>query len=77
MKQPAKLVINTGEKQTTVPCLIVDRSPEGVRLRGEFRLTRGQLVEIIVDDRHTQPVRCEVMWIGKAGLEWEAGLLPL
>lgn len=77
MTQPAKLVINTGEKQTTVPCLIVDRSQEGVRLRGEFRLTRGQLVEIIVDDRHAEPVRCEVMWIGKAGLEWEAGLVPV
>lgn len=76
-KQPAKLVITTGEKQSTLLCHIVDASQEGYRLRGDFRLTRGQIVEIIVDERRAEPVRCEVMWIGKAGQEWEAGLLPV
>jgi hypothetical protein len=75
--QPAKLVITTGEEQSTLLCHIVDASQEGYRLQGNFRLSRGQLVEIIVDDRPAQPVRCEVMWIGKAGQEWEAGLLPV
>ena len=32
------------------PCLIVDRSQEGLRLKGNFRLRRGQLVEIVLDD---------------------------
>ena len=75
-KQRASLVINTGGKQT---CLIVDKSQEGFRLRGSFRLRRGQLVEIIVDDKPTEPVQCEVVWIGKArsGHEWEAGLLSV
>jgi len=32
------------------PCLVVDRSHEGFRLRGGFRLKRGQLIELIVED---------------------------
>jgi hypothetical protein len=57
------------------PCLIVDRSQEGFRLRGDFRLRRGQLVELVVDDP-LDSVRCEVIWIGKAGSKQagEAGL---
>jgi hypothetical protein len=58
-----------------LPCLIVDSSKQGFRLRGEFRLRRGQLVEVIVDDP-VDSVPCEVIWIGKAGSkqEGEAGL---
>ncbi len=57
------------------PCLIVDRSQEGFRLRGNFRLRRGQLVELVVDDP-VDSVRCEVIWIGRAvsGQAGEAGL---
>jgi hypothetical protein len=77
--QRASLVINTGGNQTTLPCLIVDKSQEGFRLRSSFRLRRGQLVEIMVDDRPAEPTRCEVMWIGKtrSGHEWEVGLLSV
>ena len=50
-----------------LPCLIVDKSQEGFRLRGNFNLRRGQLVELVVDDMNS--VRCEVIWIGKAGSE--------
>lgn len=60
-----------------LPCLVVDTSNEGVRLRGDFRLKGGQLVEIIVDERRAEPVQCEVKWIGKAGQVWEAGLLQV
>jgi hypothetical protein len=58
-----------------VPCLVVDRSQEGFRLRGDFRLRRGQLVELVVDDP-VDSVRCEVIWIGRAGSEQagQAGL---
>jgi hypothetical protein len=57
------------------PCLIVDRSQEGFRLRSGFKLRRGQLVELILDDP-VDSVRCEVVWVGKAGSrqEGEAGL---
>ncbi len=52
-----------------LPCLIVDKSQEGFRLRGSFRLRRRQLVELVVDDPMMDSVRCEVIWIGKAGSE--------
>ncbi len=56
------------------PCLIVDRSKEGFRLKGNFRLRRGQLVELVLDDP-VDSVRCEVVWTGKARSEvMEAGL---
>jgi len=50
------------------PCLIVDRSQEGFRLRGNFRLRRGQLVELVLDDP-VDSMRCEVVWTDKAGSE--------
>jgi len=50
-------------------CLIVDKSQEGFRLRGSFRLRRGQLVELVVDDPMMDSVRREAIWIGKAGSE--------
>src|SRR5260370_27261732 len=49
------------------PCLIVDRSQEGFRLKGNFRLRRGQLVELVLDDP-VDSLRCEVIWTGKAGV---------
>ncbi len=45
-------------------CLIVDRSQEGFRLRGNFRLRRGQLVELVLDDA-VDSLRCEVIWVDK------------
>jgi hypothetical protein len=50
------------------PCLIVDKSREGFRLRGNFSLRRGQIVELIADDPEDS-VRCEVIWVGKAASE--------
>src|SRR6266852_4840195 len=67
-KKRASLVINLSGVQKMFPCLIVDRSQEGFRLRGNFRLRRGQLVELVVDDP-VYSVRCEVIWLGKAGSE--------
>src|SRR5229473_3734159 len=74
-KKRASLVINLSGVQKMFPCLIVDRSEEGFRLRGNFRLRRGQLVELVLDDP-VDSVPCEVIWIGKAGSEQvvEAGL---
>ena len=53
-----------------LPCLIVDRSQEGFRLRGSFRLRCGQLVELVLDDP-VDSVRCEVIWVGRAGSQQE------
>ena len=74
-KKPASLVITLSGVQKMFPCLIVDRSQEGFRLRGNFRLRRGQLVELVLDDP-VDSVPCEVVWTGKAGSEEvvEAGL---
>jgi len=60
------------------PCLIVDRSKEGFRLRGSFKLRPGQVVELVVDDP-VDSIRCEVIWVGRAGSrqEGEAGLQSL
>jgi hypothetical protein len=52
------------------PCLIVDRSEEGFRLRGNFRLKRGQLIELVLDDP-VDSVRCEIIWVGRAGSRQE------
>ncbi len=58
-----------------LPCFIVDTSQEGFRLRGNLRLRRGQLVELVVDDPEDS-VQCEVIWTGRAGSvqAGEAGL---
>ena len=68
-KKRASLVINLSGIQKMLPCLIVDKSQEGFRLRASFRLRRGQLVELVVDDPMMDSVQCEVIWIGKAGSE--------
>lgn len=74
-KKRASLIVATGGVQRMLPCLIVDRSQEGFRLRGDFRLRRGQLVEVVVEDL-VDSVKCEVIWIGKPGSQQagEAGL---
>jgi hypothetical protein len=72
----ASVVVNLGRRYERLPCLIVDSSPEGFRLRGVFRLRRGQAVEVIPDDDPQNAVRCSVVWVGKPGskLEGELGL---
>ncbi|HVH72037.1 MAG TPA: hypothetical protein VNB49_13115 [Candidatus Dormibacteraeota bacterium] len=75
LKKGASVVVNLGSQPQRIPCLIVDRSPEGFRLRGGFRLKRGQVVEVIPGDE-LGSVRCSVVWIGKPGSkeEGEVGL---
>jgi len=63
-KKRASLVITLSGVQKMFPCLIVDRSQEGFRLRGNFRLRRGQLVELVLDDA-VDSLRCEVIWVGQ------------
>ena len=72
----ASLVINLDGNQKRLPCLVLDSSKEGFRLRGSFDLRRGQVVELILDEETPSPERCSVVWVGKAGSkqEGEVGL---
>jgi PilZ domain len=70
-KQRASLVVNLEQNQKRFPCLVLDSSEEGFRLRGSFRLRRGQVVEIVLDEDPLNAVRCTVVWVGKAGSKQE------
>jgi len=71
LKRPASLVINLDRNQKKLPCLVLDSSKGGFRLRGTFHQRRGQAVELILDHEPFHSVRCRVVWLGKAGSEQE------
>ncbi len=75
-KRRASLVINLERKPKRLPCLVLDSSREGFRLRGSFDLKRGQVIELVLDEETPSPERCSVVWVGKAGSkqEGEVGL---
>jgi PilZ domain-containing protein len=73
-KRRASLVINLDRKPKRLPCLVLDSSKEGFRLRGDFRFKPGQLVELILDEETPSAERCRVVWIGKAGSKQEGEL---
>jgi len=75
-KRRASLVTNLDRNPKRLPCLVLDSSEEGFRLRGNLDLKRGQVVELILDEVTPSPERCSVVWIGKAGSkqEGEVGL---
>src|SRR5260370_39043101 len=64
-KRRASLVINLDRRPKRLPCLVLDSSKEGFRLRGSFDLRRGQVVELILDGEMPTPKR--VVWTGKTG----------
>ena len=72
----ASLIINLNQNQKRLPCLVLDSSKEGFRLRGGFQLRRGQLVEVVLDEDPLSAFRCTVVWVGRpgSGHEGEAGL---
>ena len=74
--QRCSLVVNLDRNQKRFPCLVLDSSQDGSRVRGRFHLRRSQIVEIILDADPLDAVRCSVVWIGKAGSkqEGEVGL---
>jgi len=78
-KKRASLVVNLDRKSKRLPCLVLDSSKEGFRLRGSFDLRRGQVVELILDEETPSRERCSVVWVGKAGSkqEGEVGLEAL
>ena len=54
-----------------LPCLIVDRSQDGFGLNVGCGLRQGQLVDLILDQDPSKPVRCSVVWIGEPGSKRE------
>lgn len=72
----ASLVISLDRKPTKVPCILLDSSEGGFRVRGSFRVRRGHVVEVILDDNLSRCPRCKVVWVGQAGTkqEGEVGL---
>ena len=71
LKRRASLVINLDRRPKRLPCLVLDFSKEGFRLRGSFDLRRGQVVELILDEDTPSSERCSVVWVGKAGSKYE------
>ena len=78
-KAPASLTIGLDRNQQRLPCYVLDSSKEGFRVRGSFHLSRGEVVEILLDEDPLYFVRCNVVWVGKADskLEGQAGLETL
>jgi hypothetical protein len=75
-KRRASVVINLQRNPERVPCLLLDSSREGFRVRGICRVRRGQVVELILDESLSNAARCKVIWVGKVGSkqEGEVGL---
>ena len=73
-KRRASVVINLDRNQKRLPCLVLDSSKEGFRLRGSFDLRRGQVVELILDENSPSSERCSVVWVGQAGSKQEGEL---
>ena len=73
-RRRASLVINLDRSQQRLPCLVLDSSKEGFRLRGSFPLMHGQVVELILDENSPSSERCSVVWVGKAASKEEGEL---
>lgn len=73
-KRRASLVINLDRNQKRLPCLVLDSSKEGFRLRGSFHLRHGHVVELILEEDSPSSERCSVVWVGKAGSREEGEL---
>lgn len=75
-RRGGSIVINLNRNQQRLPCLVLDSSNEGFRLRGSFRLRQGQVVEIILDQESLRSVCGRVVWVGTVGSkqEGEVGL---
>ena len=76
LKRRASLIAKLGRHEERIPCLILDSSQAGFKLRGTARLRRGQVVEVILDEDPMDVVHCSVIWVGKPGSknEGEVGL---
>lgn len=71
VKRRASLIINLERKPERLPCLVLDSSKEGFRVRGTVGLRRGQIVEVSLDEDMSVSQRCRVVWVGKRGSKQE------
>ena len=77
LKERASLiVVNRKGRVERLPCIALDRSQGGFRVRLSFKLRRGQVVEVSLDEDPGNPVQCSMVWVGKPGSkqEGEVGL---
>ena len=70
-KVRASLIVNLDREQKRLPCLVIDSSKHGFRLRDGVHLRRGQIVEVVLDEDPLSAHRCAVIWVGKAGSKYE------
>ena len=75
IRKRASLIVSLKGRAQRLPCLVVDSSQRGLRLRGGVRLEMGQIVEVLWDDGFLT-AQCRVIWVGKPGSkqEGEVGL---
>jgi hypothetical protein len=77
LKPSGSLILSLdGEHQRRFPCLILDSSQGGFRLRVGLKLRRGQVVEVVAKNAPFTSVACRVIWVGGrgSGHEEEVGL---
>lgn len=65
------MVVNVASKQKRLPCLVVESSNEGYRVRASLPLRRGQTIELVFEEDWTLAACCNVVWVGKAGTKHE------
>ena len=75
-RRAASMVVHSAQTQKRVPCLVLESSREGFRVRGSVSLRRGQTIELVFEEDRSMAERCSVVWVGKAGTkhEGEVGL---
>ena len=71
IRKRASLIVSLKGRAERRPCIVVDSSQGGLRLRGSFRLKMGQVVEVLSDDGF-QAAQYRVKWVGKPGSKQEA-----
>jgi hypothetical protein len=67
LQSPASVVVNLDRNPMRIPCLVLDLTTEGFRLRGNFQVRRGQVIEVILEHQPLISLRSRVVWVGKAG----------
>ena len=75
-KRGSLIVVNLKGNLERLPCVVLDKSQGGFRIRVSSRFRAGQAVEVALDEDASHPVQCSVVWTGKAGSQQEgqAGL---
>lgn len=68
---PACVVLDLNRNPNRIPCLIVDLNTKGFRLRGNLNLSRGQVVQVILEHQPQISFHSRVVWIGQANSKQE------